>query len=93
MMDEEIDQEIKSELQKYIGSYIFWRMREIAGEYADKIRVSVFFPRGDHKTYSIEVESKWTPETLKDAEVYYQEYEKREILANAKKFMEGKDGN
>lgn len=90
-MDEEIDQQIKDALRMYIGSYIFWRMREIAGEYSNKIRVSIFFERREGKIYSIEVESKWTPETLIEAEKYFQEYEKNEILKDVKRFMEGRD--
>lgn len=89
-MNPEIESLVKEEIKKF-EDYLFWRLRDIAGEFPNKIRIDVFFPRNEGKnSHYIEVESTVTMEKIKEYELRFQEWEKEELVKVASGFLKGK---
>ena len=91
-MDPEKEAAIKREIDKMMH-WIMWQCRETAIEFPSRVRVDVFFERGEGKSFYIESEMRNSPEFIADAERVFLEHEKKEIAKQALDFMkqEGTD--
>lgn len=83
-LDPDTDKRIRQALDEIVGYYLFWKMRDVSGRFAKKIRVTIYF-EGDQPAapHIYEIEGAWPQKMLNEAEQHWLVYEKKMMVEDA----------
>jgi hypothetical protein len=83
----EIERRMGDEVNSMINLYLMWRLRDVAGEFPTKVRVTLFFMPDGNRGHTVEFEHRYGPEALQHAEGVWEKFERDQLVKASQDFL------
>jgi hypothetical protein len=83
----DITKKLGDEINAVLSLFLMWRLRDIAGRFPYKVRVTLFFPDPPPHGQVVEFENRYSQEARDQAEGTFQSFEDNQLKQAAQEFL------
>ena len=84
----EVERRLADEVNGMLNLFLMWRLRDIAGKFPNKVRLTLFFPTSEaERAHTVEFEHRYGPDALAQAESTWLNFERDQIVNASREFL------